>query len=379
MISPSSSLASTCNMLDLHIWGNGVEISEISPESLACAWILLLTVKQTREDVRIVTSCNTNLSSSGKLPILIETKADGTRERYEGFQRISEYLISSAVDVPQSTDFSLVSLKDSGDPEMELAAYSLEAYIQNNLYYINKHNLYMNSKNYEKYTRKLFGKYYPFPMMYNQPLWFYNQAQLETKTVHLASKKTGFLPQSLTTGNPQTEYFNDDLSDYETEKDEVALSSLHERQILNKSKKKEALEESKNSLRCLHLLGVQIDQILQVYSSVGSTQDNLILPLFSRQLSSSEEANTHRRVITTTEILLFAYIDCLCSPRLPDRFIWRFLNAKCPLFLKEATEVSEKLNALLLEDTSLFRAPNGGEVPSLYNEIKYKLGFLSYS
>lgn len=365
-------------MLDLHIWGHGLEISEISPESLACAWILLLTARQTREDVRIVTSCNTNLSCSGRLPIIIKYKTDGTRERYEGFQRISEYLVSGVLDIPQSTDFQLLSIKDSGIPEMELAAYSLEAYIQNNLYYINKHNLYMNSKNYEKYTRKLFSKYYPFPMMYNQPLWFYNQAQVETKTVHLDNKKTGFLPQSLTTANPQTEYFNDDISDDETEKNEVALSSLHERQILNKSKKKEAFEESKNSLKCLHLLGVHIDQILQIYSLVGSKQDNSLLPLFARQLSPREENDTHSRIITTTEILLFAYINCLCSSRLPDRFIWRFLNTKYPIFLEEATKVTEKLNALLLEDSSLFRAPRGSEVPSLYNEVRYKLGFLSY-
>ncbi|KAK7684181.1 hypothetical protein QCA50_012827 [Cerrena zonata] len=176
------------------------------------------------------------MSNSEVLPLLICTE---TREKYEGYSRIAEY-VSEKYPGGESQFLPDTQL----DKRQQLINASLISYVENKVKYLNEYNLYINTRNYEKYTRKLFQHYFPFPMMYNQPLKFYHNAQEEVRMVGLTANKVGFFSMS---GNleeviPETEYFNEanssDVEDNSEGEDEVAITTLHEKQILANSKKK---------------------------------------------------------------------------------------------------------------------------------------------
>ena len=90
---------------------------------------------------------------------------------------------------------------------------SLISFLETKLEALNKYNLFSNSKNYENYTRKLFSKFFPFPMMYNQALNFYNEAQRQVQLLGLGETKSSFLNFTSSGDNTQTEYFNGELDE----------------------------------------------------------------------------------------------------------------------------------------------------------------------
>lgn len=322
-------------MLQLYVWGEGTEISVICPESLACSWLLA----SSKKPYEIIPSNNTNISDINKLPVLIVDD-----EKYHGFQEISRYIDLYPGD-------KVISNRNL-TPEQELLNLGLINVVQRKIEYINQYNLYINTRNYEKYTRKLFLKYLPFPMMYNQPLKYYKDAQEQIKRLGLNPNKVGFFSLS-GLDVAQTEVFNDENDD-DDEASSVALSALHEKLMLAKSREKELLKESKNSLKCLNLI-------------------NEYLGYFMNKDSKYVFEGTS---LSSSEVLLFAYISALTYSELPDPFIANYLKMKYPEYLLFVEENIAKLNSLV--DKSRFRPPTVEETPSLTNEVKYRLGYIEY-
>lgn len=338
-------------MMELHVWGTDGVISVISPECLASSWLLNLQLTPQKVPFKIVTSSNTNLADSGVLPLLIGE--DGSK--HEGFERIADHISKK---YPGST--RLVSLQDS---KQKLTNASLMSYINNKIRFLNQYNLYINTKNYEGYTRKLFQHYFPFPMMYNQPLKFYHTAQDQVRIIGLNINKVGFFSVSGTYEDQvaETEYFNQDIDDVDGEVDEVAISALHEKQLISKSKKKSILREAKNSLKCLNLVNEYLTDVILLGSGETPAPDFSLFEVDK---------------LSTSELLLYAYIYTLTYSELPDGFIRNYIAMKFPEFSSHAFGITEELNQGLVPE--IFRGPVGDEVPSLYNEIKYCIGYTGY-
>lgn len=338
-------------MLELHLWGQNGEISVIDPEGLACAWLLSIHLIPQGIKFKIVTSCNTNLADSGRLPLLM-VKKDDKVEKYEGFSSISYHI---SMEYPtENTKFVPDEKLSARD---QLVNLSLISYLDSTVRYVNQYNLYVNTKNYELYTRKLFLTYLPFPMMYNQPLKFYNNACEQVKLIGLGVNKSGIF--SMSGGEvAEVEMVNSE------DEDEVAVSALHERVILAKLKSKAALQESRNTFRCLHELGKHINRIELLFKELNPNSPVEFAHLFrSKKVSSSE-------------LLLYAYCHCLTYKILPDAFILKYLESKFPAFWKFASTIIEALNSGMAHDT--FRNAEGIEVPSLWNQIGYTLGAFLY-
>jgi sorting and assembly machinery component 37 len=308
----------------LHVWGNDGEISVISPECIASAW--LLSMKKLPNLV-IVTSNNTNFSDIGRLPVLIDGE-----NKYNGYKQICKYIDNVVGNTRSQTD----QLLDSSLISLMLEKFEI----------LNQYNLYVNSQNYEKFTRKLFQNYLPFPMMYNQPLKYYNYARDQVKLLGLGPSKTGFFSFSSNEPVAMTETFNDDIEDEEN--DQIALSGLHERQLLRKAKERGVIQESKNSLRCLNLIHHYLEHIIDIYK----TND------------CGVKTTNHR-------ILLIAYVTCFNYEKLPDGFISRYLNDKYGDLVKELVNEKQKLEYSTTPATSY-------ETPSLVNEVKYLAGLVKY-
>lgn len=361
-------------MIELHVWGHNSSISVISPECLASSWLLNLQLKPQNIPFKIVTSSNTNLSQTDKLPLLLVPKDKSTNDRYEGFQNISQYISRNFnMEHTSNNDIKYLPNQNLTSAEQKLINSSLTSFIESTIHNISQYNLYINTNNYEKYTRKLFQKFFPFPMMYNQPLKFYHAAQKQVQVIGLNSNNPGFFSISGSDTVAQTEYFNDENDEEESEGDPVAISSLHEKQLLAKSKRKDLLKESKNSLKCLNLVNEYIDYIVLLYKGLNaSNKPDEFSYLFPDAKDGSSNA------LSSSELLLFAYIHSLCLPELPDKFIANYLTLKYPKFLAFIYDTISKLNESLYKDKSIFREPQGIEVPNLWNELKYSTGYVKY-
>lgn len=342
-------------MIELHIWGADKQVSIIDPESLASAWLLSIHLTPQQIPYDIVTSCNTNLSDSGRLPLLL-VRGNGTTRKYEGFSEISHFI---------SEKFPADSTKYVPDVKLsttdQLANFSLISFLNNTIKYVNQYNLYVNTENYENYTRKLFSSYLPFPMMYNQPLKFFKSASEQVKIIGLGVNKTSLFSFSVGDETPETETFNDEN---EGEQDEVAISSLHEKVMLAKLKDKAILRESRNSLRCLNILGEQISHVERLFKQLNPNSPVDFAHLF------------RAKKISSSELLLYAYFHSLTFAGLPDNFIANYLKQKSPAFWKFAYTITEALNTSLVPET--FRSALGLEVPSLKNEVLYLMSLVRY-
>lgn len=294
----------TLEML-LHVWGSDGAISVIEPECLAAAWLLLGV--DTR--LQVITSNNTNLSPTHTLPLMINDAG----EEFCGYPQIYKAV--------------------RGKP-LDLIEYSLICYITEKLRPINQYNLYIKTDNYEKFTRRLFKHYFPFPMMYNQPLKFYYNAQELAQTVGLNTDKRGFL----LFGSTETETINEDTEEAEP----VAISSLHEQQLIRKLKQKQSLLETRYTLKCLTLILQYLDIIQEFYT------DN-------------------ERDLAGADLILWAYLQLLTLESLPDPFVASHLEANHPDTLQHFKTEAKRLNEALT--TAAFRKPIGAEAPSLWNEI----------
>lgn len=163
-----------------------------------------------------------------------------------------------------------------------------------------------------------------------------------------------------------TELINDEDDEDDEEGDEdganVAISSLHERQLLKKSKSKQVLKESRNSMKCLILITQYIERFKTIFQHQQRDSDEEFGFIFNNQNPSS------------SEILFYAYIFCLTYEKLPDRFIFNYLKLKQDYTLKFITEIMNK-NQI---SKNKFRNPIGNEIPSLTNEVKYWIGSIEY-
>lgn len=337
-------------MMELHVWGK-TSISIIDPESRAAAWLLCLHLIPQNIDFHIVTSSNTNLADSRKLPLLRVKKDDGFI-KYEGYNSISGYICEAyPADTKLIPDGKLSSLE-------QLVNLTFTTYLTRTLHYVNQYNLYVNSQNYELYTRKLFLNYLPFPMMYNQPLKFHENACEQVQLVGLGINNTLLFSFTSERQVAETELINDD-SDSE-EEDNIAISALHEKALLSKEKSKALLKETKNSLRCLGLLNQYITHVTGVFKELNPEAPIEFAHLF------------RPKKVSTSELLLYSYFYSLTSVALPDRFIAHYLEKKFPAFWSFANTITEALNLTL--DKTKFRGPEGAEIPSLWNEVNYLLG-----
>lgn len=336
------------NMLQLHVWGSDSIVSVISPECLASSWLLNMIL--TPDQFEIITSSNTNISDIHKLPVLIDDDI-----KYQGYVAISRYI--EEISKEHKPPVNEVFMDSTNLINMSLLNLNLTK-----IEYINQYNLFMNVKNYEKFTRKLFQKYFPFPMMYNQPLKFYNNAQAQIKLLGLASNKTSFFSLA----GAQTETVNDEYSD--DEENEMALSALHERKLLAKSKEKEMLKETRNSLRCLHLINEYLEFYVKIFEDMNKSDADGIGSEYGYIFDKNK--------ISTSELLLYSYIYSLTYEELPDKFVANYLQLKYPKMSEFIREKTHFFNENLANIN--FRSPCGIEAPTLVNEIKYLTGFIEY-
>lgn len=334
--------------IELHVWGTGTQISVIDPESRACAWLLSLHLAPQNVPFKIVPSSNTNLADSGRLPLLL-VKEGSVVSKYEGYNYISWYVCDK---FPNESKFI---------PDSRLSAYellmnlTLVSFITGKIQNVHKYNLYVNRQNYELFTRKLFRNYLPFPMNYRQPLRLYNEACEQVKLIGLGSTRTTFMGLS---GESETQDLEDD------DEDTVAISALHEQILALKEKDKSLLRETRQSLRCLSLLGDYIGHIYNLFNELNPN-----LPVEFAHLFRAKK-------ISSSELLLYSYIYSLTRDELPDKFVATYLSNKFPAFWDFSKTLIEALEASLKPNH--FRTPSGAELPLLLNEIGYQSGMLRY-
>ncbi|QBM88909.1 sorting and assembly machinery component 37 [Metschnikowia aff. pulcherrima] len=339
--------------MELHVWGKS-SISIIDPESRAAAWLLCLHLAPQDVAFKIVPSSNTNIAVTNKLPVLI-VRRSGVSQKYEGFSCISSFVSEN---YPSDTKF----IPNGKLSSLELLAnIAFTTYLSRTFHYINQYNLYVNSKNYELYTRKLFLKYLPFPMMYNQPLKFHEQACEQVQIVGLGVNQTLLFSFASEKEVADTELVH---CDSDEDEDEVAISAMHEKVILTKEKNKALLRETKNTLRCLRLLDGYVSHVVGLFKELNEEAPVEFAHLF------------RPKKISSSELLLYSYFYSLTSIALPDRFVARYLETKFPAFWRFANTITEALNLTLKREH--FRDAQGAEVPSLWNEVNYMLGLYKY-
>lgn len=356
-------------MIELHVWGFDSNISIISPESIASAWIMDLVLKPRGIQFAVVTSCNTNLASSGQLPVLF-VELNGQIQKYEGYQGVCCYVSDVGKDRCESEGLQYILEDDLESVDQKIANMAMESMVNDRFHTFNLYNLYINSNNYEKYTRKLFPKFFPFPMMYNQSLTFYRDAEARTNLLGF-THKTGFFSIASRILTAQTEYLNEEdeeSQDDQTRTNPKGLSLLHEKHLLNKAKEKESLSESKNSMRLLSLLESDLRKVKNLFKQLNPESDSAFSYLYSKNC------------LALSEVLFLSYLYCLTSADLPDRVIDKYLSTYHSELYYYASTVLEKLNKTTLENgkEERFRSPKGCETPSLLNEIGYQVGLVKY-
>lgn len=338
-------------MLELHVWGADQKVSIIDPESIAAAWLLSIHLILQQVDFQIVTSNNTNLAKTGRLPLLLTDD----KERIEGYEDIAHYI---------STNYPTDSTKFVPNQKLlsndQLVNATLISWMKKTINYVNQYNLYVNTKNYENFTRKLFLLYLPFPMMYNQPLKFYNYACEQVKLIGLGSNSSGFFGVGKSdTEVPDTELINDD-----DEHQEVAISGLHEKMLLKKNQSKAALKESRNTVKCAAQLHEYIKHIHDLFNELNENSPVDFAHLF------------RPKKVASSELLLYAYFAALTDPRLPDQFAAEYLKTEFNSFWKFASVICEALNGAMSPDH--IRSGEGTERPTLLNEVGSLLGLIRY-
>lgn len=272
----------------------------------------------------------------GQLPVLIVNNSS----RIEGYTAISDYL---------SEKSTIKGVKQLLTKHEQLLNRSLISFLETKLKMIIQYNLYISSHNYEKYTRKLFKHYLPFPMMYNQPLKFFNQAQEQTATIGIGPAAGGFLS------------FKDPEDEIDTT---TPISKLHEQTILASNKKKLSLKETKTTLRAMSLLHEYLEAIESLLETFNPK---------SHESSPDQELNTGEKYqeLSTGEVLFYSYLNSLCFEELPDQTLHQLIKSNHSNTYEQYETVK---NQFLVNP---LRSPVGDELPSLYNEIKFKTGFMS--
>ncbi|CAI4660932.1 CCQ_1a_G0040580.mRNA.1.CDS.1 [Saccharomyces cerevisiae] len=161
----------------VHLWGKDGGASLISVDSIALVWFIKLCTSEEAKSMvaglQIVFSNNTDLSSDGKLPVLILD--NGTK--VSGYVNIVQFLHKNICTskyekgTDYEEDLAIVRKKD------RLLEYSLLNYVDVEISRLTDYQLFLNTKNYNEYTKKLFSKLLYFPMWYNTPLQLRSQAR----------------------------------------------------------------------------------------------------------------------------------------------------------------------------------------------------------
>lgn len=135
---------SLSKMMNIYTWGNGKEISPFDIES-----IILSQLINDIDDIQIIPNSNYFISNSQKLPCLITND-----EQITGLINIWNYL----------------SPDDNNDSTERLLFDSLLHSIIKNFNIITTYNYFVNTTNYESFTRPAFKNYLPWPFQYLPPL-----------------------------------------------------------------------------------------------------------------------------------------------------------------------------------------------------------------
>ncbi|CAI1632354.1 hypothetical protein SEUBUCD650_0M01970 [Saccharomyces eubayanus] len=161
----------------VHLWGENGKPSLISAESVALVWFIKACRSEQTKDLikglEVVFSNNTDLSPDGKLPVLILD--DGMK--VTGYVNIVLCLKrnthTAKHEKNKNDEGSLVIVSK----EDRLLEYALLNFIDSEIATLTDYQLFLNTKNYNEYTKKLFSKLLYFPMWYNTPLQLRLQAR----------------------------------------------------------------------------------------------------------------------------------------------------------------------------------------------------------
>ncbi|CAI4035537.1 hypothetical protein SMKI_13G1860 [Saccharomyces mikatae IFO 1815] len=161
----------------VHLWGTNGEASLFSVESIALVWFIKLCNSKESKDIviglQVVFSNNTDLSPDGKLPVLIldsGIKVSGYVNIVKFLSKDTHFNNSEELENDEETS-AIVSKQD------RLLEYALMNFVDIEMSRLTDYQLFLNTKNYNGYTKKLFSKLLYFPMWYNTPLKLRSQAR----------------------------------------------------------------------------------------------------------------------------------------------------------------------------------------------------------
>ncbi|CAI4048111.1 hypothetical protein SKDZ_13G1870 [Saccharomyces kudriavzevii ZP591] len=157
----------------VHVWGANGKPSLISVESVALVWFIKSCDSEEAmnmvKGIQVVFSNNTDLSPDEKLPVLILD--DGIK--VSGYVNIVQFL--------EKNEHTAKYEKSRNDEETlqrnRLLEYALLNFIGIEFSRLSDYQLFLNTKNYNEYTKKLFSKLLYFPMWYNTPLQLRSRAR----------------------------------------------------------------------------------------------------------------------------------------------------------------------------------------------------------
>lgn len=291
--------------MELHVWGD-THVSPLFPECVAAAaW----THRHVPGEVVVVALSNTNLSPSGRLPVL--------RHRgvvVDGYALIVEYLHEQFPDrspAPSLEDLAMVAFAAS---KLELIA---------------QYVLYCHGDNYAGYTRAQFKHYLPFPMMYNQPLQFAGSAERWCETVGL-HEAASFMPSFGGSGATPSAPVSD--------ADEVVLSKLHAAQTLKKQQERRLVREYQFAMRSLRIMKEYMDEL-----------------------------GAPPQPPTAGSVRVAALLASVCNPQLPDGFMRSFVEELYPEWFAAAQALEDDGAGNALEA----QAAQPADRPTLWNEACY--------
>lgn len=305
-------------MMELHVWGTPEKLAIIDADCLATIWYMALTVPS--RNFKIITSSNTDISKSGKLPTLRVVN-----DQYDGFLDIIRYLAEQGYDLDESLS-----------KEQRALNHGLLLYLQDKFQIITDYTLFLNKDNYEKYSRSIFKNYLPFPMQYNTPLHYRSIAKINCSRIGLTVEDKTEIEQEMLQNVPTV-----------SKVQQLKHESMIEDKLIMKN--------SVSNMKCLNYLKSQIEIIINLKNELGN----------------DDEKNIFGDKITTSDLVLLSHLYIETHTILPDQFITNYLLKISPIFLETKTTnlqiIQSKFSSIQIE------SPTFKDSPNLLNSIKYLL------
>jgi len=302
--------------MELHVWGTPEELAIIDADCLATIWYMTLIVPH--EKFQIITSSNTDLSKSGKLPTL--RSDDG---QYDGILNIIRYLNELGYDLDANLS-----------KEQRALNHGLLLYIQDKFQIITDYTLFLNKENYEQYSRSIFKNYLPFPMQYNTPLHYRSLAKTNCSRIGL-------------TVEDKTEVEQEMLQNVPTVSKVQQLK--HESMIEDRL----TIKNSVSNMKCLNYFQNSIETIINM----------------QKELGNQDKQNIFGEGITTADLLFLAHLHIQTNDKLPDQFLTNFLMKLSPKLLE--TKVNNLQLIQSKSSTLNIQGPTFKDSPNLINSIKH--------